>query len=248
MMKNDEIIFIIFSSSFHHVSSCFIIFIIFHHVSSCFVIFSSFSSFHHFHHVSSFLGFPKLQNPEKIGNKNPKANQLGPPGHFVSCVMVWAAGAKVVGSRPTGGILAQMCECACNASTHSIVRNLPPFGARTWVARPAVRNLTQLEIQSVGTSATPPKSPGGSRDIYISNYRRLTIRILIAVKDASFFGAILTPIPDRLKWPGNEAFLAAIRVRKSGTVNPQRSVRDVREILGKLRPIHRQSRRPHSGP
>ena len=57
-------------------------------------------------------------------------------------------------------------------------------------------------------------------------------------------GVISAPILDRLKSPKNEAFLAAIRVRKSDTVNFQRLVHDSREILGKSRPPRRQSARP----
>ena len=42
--------------------------------------------------------------------------------------MARATGVKVVGSTPTGGILAKMCERARNAFTHSQLRNFPSAG------------------------------------------------------------------------------------------------------------------------
>ena len=53
-----------------------------------------------------------------------------------------------------------------------------------------------------------------------------------------------TSIPGRPKSPQNEAFLSALGVRKQGTVNPQRSARNIRGALGKSRPTHHQSGRP----
>ena len=41
---------------------------------------------------------------------------LASSAHFVSCVMVWAAYVEVAGSSPSGGILAQMCECVISLS------------------------------------------------------------------------------------------------------------------------------------
>ena len=48
--------------------------------------------------------------------------------------MVWANGANVAGSSPTGGILARLRECvnAYNEITHShICEEMPPVGGRT---------------------------------------------------------------------------------------------------------------------
>ena len=42
--------------------------------------------------------------------------------------MVCAAWVKVAGSSPKVGILAQMCECARNAFTHSIAHSFPSEG------------------------------------------------------------------------------------------------------------------------
>ena len=52
------------------------------------------------------------------------------------------------------------------------------------------------------------------------------------------------PSPDRSKWRENEACLSAIRFRKEGTVNSQRLVHDFRTIMGKSRPLRRESERP----
>ena len=75
-----------------------------------------------------------------------------PPSHFVSCVMVWAAGVKVVGSSPTGGILAKMCACECNAFTHTISRNFPSVGREPETLTPAAQTSTQLTKWADGFS------------------------------------------------------------------------------------------------
>ena len=48
--------------------------------------------------------------------------------YFVSFLMVWAAGVNVLGPRPTGGILAQMCECvnSLHCAHLHIRRHIPP--------------------------------------------------------------------------------------------------------------------------
>ena len=69
--------------------------------------------------------------------------------------MVWATGAKVVGSSPTGGILAQMCECACNASTHSLARNFPYVGLEPGPIALQSGNLPSSKTSQLGPRVLP---------------------------------------------------------------------------------------------
>ena len=67
-------------------------------------------------------------------------------GHFVSCVLVLDSGVKVTGSIPTGGILAQTCECvnALRVMHLNVRRHLISFrGDRTWADFPTYRTLNQ---------------------------------------------------------------------------------------------------------
>ena len=66
--------------------------------------------------------------------------------------------------------------------------------------------------------------------------------------DASFAEVISTSVLGRSKWPGNEAFFAAIFVRKSGAVNSQRFGPRFPDNPGGYWPIVRQSRVPISAP
>ena len=73
--------------------------------------------------ISELSLFPLLNPPHRVSFfgesfrchrpcfKRVKLGEFPPRAHFVRCVMVWASGVKVLGSIPTGDILAQMCEC-----------------------------------------------------------------------------------------------------------------------------------------
>ena len=84
------------------------------------------------------------------------------PGHFVGCVMVWAAGVKVAGSVPTGGILAKMCECACTAVTHSLAQNLPSVGLEPGSIALQSGRLPFWKTSQLGHPRLPPYHPGNN--------------------------------------------------------------------------------------
>ena len=72
-----------------------------------------------------------------------------------------AAWVNVVGSSPTGGILSQICECACNAFTHSLARNFPPVGIE-----PGPISLQEGRLHSSETSQLGhPRIPNIAREI-----------------------------------------------------------------------------------
>ena len=73
---------------------------------------------------------------------------------------------------------------------------------------------------------------------------RPTFWPLISTKHSSFLSHFPHPDIGLRNGPENRPSLAAIRVQKEAPVNPHELVRDIREIMGKLRPTRRQSGRP----
>ena len=61
--------------------------------------------------------------------------------------MVWAGGVNVAGSRPTGGILAQLCECVIVYMKLHIAHKIPPAGVGPETSTHAAQTATQLTKQ-----------------------------------------------------------------------------------------------------
>ena len=102
-----------------------------------------------------------------------QTSQLGPgssPDYFVNYVMVWAAWVKVVGSSPAGGILSKMCECECNAFTHSMAHKFPSSALEHGSAPLKSGRLPISKTSQLGHPRLPPYRPGnrGTRISYYS--------------------------------------------------------------------------------
>ena len=85
--------------------------------------------------------------------------------------MAWVAGVEVVGSIPACGILAQMCECARNAFTHSLARNFLSVGLEHGSIFLQPGRLPISKTSQLGQHRLRPYRPE-NRGTRISIYRR----------------------------------------------------------------------------